>query len=324
MLRLFCLLALLVGAAHGSEEEPGTYAGSEELAAFVVEMADKHGFDAELLAAELGLAVYRQSIIDAISRPAEKRLKWDEYQDIFLNQRRIREGREFLRANAGLLKEVENGYGVPPEIIAAVLGVETYYGRIMGAYRVMDALATLAFNYPPRSGFFRAELEQFLLLAREERRPLAEFSGSYAGAMGYGQFIPSSYRAYAIDQDGDGRRDIWRNKEDATGSVANYLAKHGWQSGEAIVGRARVPPPLVGEFGSQLKPHRLLGELLAEGVVSEDGFSPEARVAPLLYHGKGGAEYWLARHNFYVITRYNRSKLYAMAVYQLSRKLVEG
>ena len=326
MYRIFCLLALFAlpaGTVYGSAESE-TYAGSEELAAFVAEMAEKHDFDASLLAEELGQAAYRQSIIDAISRPAEKRLQWDEYQDIFLNQRRIREGRAFLRDNAELLSELEKGFGVPPEIVAAVLGVETYYGQRMGSYRVMDALATLAFSYPPRSSFFRSELEQFLLLAREEERPLADFSGSYAGAMGYGQFIPSSYRAYAIDQDGDGRRDIWQNKEDATGSVANYLARHGWRAGEAIVGRARVPASLQEAFGNKLKPHRLLEELLADGVVSEDGFDPETKVAPLLYHGKKGAEYWLARHNFYVITRYNRSKLYAMAVFQLSQKLAEG
>lgn len=317
-------MLLLFGTISGSSGEQTSYASNDMLQVFVTEMAEKHGFDAKKLSGELGGAVYKQSIIDAISRPAEKRLKWDEYQDIFLNSRRIREGRVFLRDNARLLAEIESKYGVPPEIVVAVLGVETYYGQRMGGYRVMDALSTLAFSYPPRSRFFRSELEQFLLLAREEERPLADFSGSYAGAMGYGQFIPSSYRAYAIDLDGDGRRDIWTNKEDAAGSVANYLARHGWKSGEAVAGRARVPPAAREQFGSQVKPHLPLARLLAAGVKSEDGFDPEARVAPLLYHGKEGAEYWLARQNFYVITRYNHSRLYAMAVYQLSQRLAEG
>ena len=321
---LLCLLALVAGVAYGSQESRVNYSGSEELLTFVTEMAQKHGFNEEKLVEELGQAVYKQSIVDAISRPAERRLQWNEYQDIFLNQRRIREGKEFLRANAELLREIEEGYGVPSEIVTAVLGVETYYGRRMGSYRVMDALATLAFSYPPRSRFFRSELEQFLLLAREEARSLADFHGSYAGAMGYGQFIPSSYRAYAVDQDGDGERDIWENKEDAAASVANYLFRHGWQPGGAIIGRARVPPPLEPEFGTEIKPHRTLRELLTAGVVSEEAFDPEVTVAPLMYHGKGGSEYWLAQHNFYVITRYNRSRLYAMAVYQLSQKLMEG
>jgi membrane-bound lytic murein transglycosylase B len=214
---------------------------------------------------------------------------------------------------------------VPPVIVTAIIGVETMYGRITGGYRVLDALATLSFDYPPRSKFFKRELGEFILLAREEKKMITELKGSYAGAMGMGQFIPSSYRAYAVDFDGDGFRDIWNNPADAIGSVANYLAKHGWQRDKQItfeVIAAKVPTDV---FNVSLKPSKSIAELRALGMADDLGrLDPEQAVSPMLLNGKGGEEFWIGLNNFYVITRYNHSKLYAMAVFQLSEGLREG
>jgi membrane-bound lytic murein transglycosylase B len=209
-------------------------------------------------------------------------------------------------------------------IVTAIIGVETMYGRHRGNYRVIDALTTLAFDYPPRSKFFRKELREFLLLAREENQPVTELQGSYAGAMGYGQFIPSSYRHYSVDFNGDGTRDIWNNKVDAIGSVANYLAAHGWRTGEPIVAVARLETAagnLDSNFNVSLKPSSTLGAMQTLGVITTADLGQSTKVSPMKLVGKLGDEYWLGFHNFYVITRYNHSKLYAMAIFQLSETL---
>jgi len=215
-----------------------SYANREEVIAFANELAESEGFKAEGLLTVFRQAQYKQSIIDAISRPAEKVLTWSEYQDIFLTRSRIVAGNKFMMENKEALQRAYQEYGVPPVIITAIIGVETMYGKNRGNYRVLDALSTLAFDYPPRSSFFRSELRHFLLLVREENPTLVDVKGSYAGAMGYGQFIPSSYRHYAVDFDGDGVRDIWNNPTDAIGSVANYIAEHGWRKADLIVVRA--------------------------------------------------------------------------------------
>ena len=268
-------------------------------------------------------AEYKQNIIDAISRPAEKTLLWDEYQDIFLNIRRRLEGIRFYRQYEDVLDAAYRQYGVPPEIIVAIIGVETSYGRIKGNYRVLDALATLSFDYPPRAEFFRQELKHFILLAQEENQKITELKGSYAGAMGWGQFIPSSFRHYAVDFDADGIRDIWNNPVDAIGSIANYLYQHGWQRDGLItfaVDGVSAPDNI---FNVSLKPTVAIATLSRHGVTSPfmSTLSPDELTAPMKLSGKQGKEYWLGLHNFYMITRYNRNKLYAMAVYQLSDNL---
>jgi membrane-bound lytic murein transglycosylase B len=265
----------------------------------------------------------KQSIIDAISKPAEKVLTWKEYRKIFLTDQRIKHGRRFMREHQGTFLRAEKFYGVPAHIIAAIIGVETFYGQRMGNYRVLDSLATLAFDYPPRASFFRQQLEEFLLLSKEEQQDEFELMGSYAGAMGFGQFIPSSYRAYAVDFDADGIRDIWTNPVDAIGSVANYLSEHHWRKGQTITTMVS-PENQAGKdlFGNKLKPYISVGQLTEKGAFQGIQLDNDAQVSPLLFNGGEGEEYWLGLYNFYVITRYNHSKLYAMAVYQLSRELM--
>ena len=312
-------LYLLVSSAAYSME----YAERDEVKAFVAELAAEEGFNERELMSIFRHAEYKQKIIDAISRPAERTLNWDEYQDIFLTQRRVEGGIRFMHDNHEALAAAEEKYGVPPVIITAIIGVETMYGRITGGYRVLDALSTLSFDYPPRARFFRKELKQFILLAREEKQMITDLKGSYAGAMGLGQFIPSSYRAYAVDFDGDGFRDIWNNPTDAIGSVANYLSRHGWQRGHDVTLRVDGNGVPGDVFNVSLKPSRSVGELRDLGL-QEASLDNDEMVSPMRLVGKEGNEYWLGQKNFYVITRYNHSKLYAMAVYQLSEGLRTG
>jgi len=230
---------------------------------------------------------------------------------------------EFYTRYAASLQRAERDYGVPAEIIVAIIGVETRYGRNKGSYRVLDALATLAFDYPKRSEFFSKELKQFFILAREQQLAADELLGSYAGAMGYGQFMPSSYRAYAVDFDGDGSVDIWNNPVDAIGSVANYFRRHGWTPDKPVTAPARVNGDFPREWMNEgLKPTRSIAELAAAGLESQEPFPADALATAMELEGAGGAEYWLGLHNFYVITRYNHSAMYAMSVYQLSQELV--
>jgi len=301
------------------------YADRPEVQAFVKELAAQESFNERDLLTVFRHAEYKQSIIDAITRPAERTLTWAKYQDIFLTERRTISGVEFMEKNRFALEAAYEAYGVPPIIVTAIIGVETMYGRITGGYRVLDALSTLSFDYPPRSKFFKRELGEFILLAREEKKMITELKGSYAGAMGMGQFIPSSYRAYAVDFDGDGFRDIWDNPTDAIGSVANYLAKHGWQRDKQITFEVSAARVRADVFNVSLKPSKSIAELRVLGM--EDDLSrldPDQAVSPMLLNGKDGEEFWIGLNNFYVITRYNHSKLYAMAVFQLSEGLSQG
>jgi membrane-bound lytic murein transglycosylase B len=296
----------------------------EDVKKFISELADEEGFDPKVLTQVFSQAKYKQKIVDAISRPAERTLNWREYQDIFLTERRVREGKKFMAEHEATLARAYSQHGVPPEIVAAIIGVETMYGSITGNYRVIDSLSTLAFDYPPRGKFFRSELKQFFLLAREEGQNPLEPKGSYAGAMGYGQFISSSYRAYAVDFDGDGVRDIWHNPVDAIGSVANYLSRHGWRKGEAVTQKVDVQnpgEPLEDLFNVKLAVSSDVAQLTELGVLLSENLAQTTMVSPMRLLGKNGYEYWLGLQNFYVITRYNHSKLYAMAVFQLSERL---
>lgn len=309
-----CLLAERVGA-------DADFSQREDVARFISAMADRHGHDAEALQALFNDARSSRKIINAISRPAEA-LPWHRYRGIFLKPDRIRQGVQFWRENQTQLNQVATRYGVPAEVVTAIIGVETKYGRNTGGFRVLDALATLAFDYPKRSRFFTKELEHYLLLTREQSLDPRQPTGSYAGAMGIPQFIPSSYRAYAVDFDGDGLADIWENAADAIGSVGNYFKEHGWRQGDAVA----APASVAGGDGSAgltagLKPTLTMADLAALGIAPEGGRAApaaSAKVKLLQLENKNGHEYWLAFHNFYVITRYNHSALYAMAVHQLA------
>ena len=329
----FLLMFLLLGGCASSANKPGSavaanYSERDDVRQFVNEMVAE-GFSEALLLEAFAQAKYQQSIIDAISRPAEKTLTWAEYQDIFLTERRAEGGKAFIRQHRAAFEAAEKQYGVPIPVIASIIGVETYYGRITGKYRVIDSLSTLAFDYPPRSKFFRSELKEFLRLTKEENQLIQDPLGSYAGAMGYGQFISSSYRNYAVDFDGDGLRDIWRNPVDAIGSVANHLSRHGWEAGEAVTVTALVDPTTSQElFNVALKPNRSISELSNLGIRPDSAVEAllpgSAKVSAMRLEGKSGPEYWLGYNNFYVITRYNHSKLYAMAVFQLSERIRAG
>jgi len=289
----------------------------DEVLANVVEQ----GVDRTWAAALLDQAERKQSILDAISRPAEKTKPWYDYRKIFLTDKRAREGVAFAQQNAETLAKVSDQTGVPASVITAIIGVETFYGRITGSYRVIDALATLAFDYPKRSPFFTRELQNFLVLAYESGKDPLALKGSYAGAMGYGQFMPSSYRAYAVDYDGDGVADIWTNADDAIASVANYFLRHGWQPGAPVIVPANYDGDSSEIFAGGLKPEKTVGELAEEGFAPRSATDISLVATPLRLEGSEGYEYWLCLENFYVITRYNHSAMYALSVWQLSEEI---
>lgn len=301
-------------------DAPATWIDAADSEALVHRLADEEGLSQADVRALLNEAVFRQDIIDAITRPYEAK-PWHQYRQLFVTPTRINGGVEFWKTHRDLLSQAEARYGVPAEIIVAIIGVETQYGRNFGRYRVLDALATLGFAYPPRSRFFLGELEQFMRLAQEERLDPRQTLGSYAGAMGMGQFIPSSYRAYAVDFDADGQRNLWQ-PADAIGSVANYFARHGWTKDAPVAFPAEATTPESQALGNQKRetPHTV-GVLRQAGVRSPAQV-PAAQAANLLMlDQQDGPEYWLALPNFYVITRYNHSVLYAMAVFQLSQEI---
>ena len=287
------------------------------LQALVDDLVSKEGFDRESLERLLAGAAFQQSIIDAITRPAEK-MPWHRYRPIFMTEQRIAGGVEFWRTHADLLARAEREHGVPASVITAIIGVETRYGAVTGRYRAVDALTTLTVAGLSRSAFFGRELRELVLLGREERLDLDALSGAYAGALGLPQFIPSSYRAYAIDFDADGRRDLLASPADAIGSVANYLARHGWQRGEPISAAATVTPAGASLAQGDLKPTLTLAELGQRGVGVPSGAAPTLKAKLIRLETEQGDEYHLGFQNFYAITRYNHSALYAMAVTQLA------
>ena len=305
-------------------------------AAFVADAAKTYGLTTTEIESWLAQAVYKQSIVDAMSRPAESVKPWKDYRPIFLTDTRIQQGRAFYAQNREQLLKVQAQTGVPAEYIVAIIGVETSYGRITGSYRVLDALYTLGFYYPSsgkpervenertRGKFFRDQLAQAIVLSKENGLDLTTLKGSYAGAMGWGQFMPSSYRDYAKDGDGDGRRDLFNNLPDVFSSIANYFVAHGWQTGlppfvpatADATATAFVPEDFVSKY--------TLADLAAKGYRPVDANVPAQPVTLLTLEGSAGPEYWIGYKNFYVITRYNRSPMYAMAVHQLAGEIAAG
>ena len=269
----------------------------------------------------LANAHFQQSIIDAITRPAEAK-PWKEYRPIFVTEKRIADGVAFERANAPLLKRMQEQYGVPAELVVTILGVETNYGRVTGKYRVLDALSTLAFHYPPRQDFFRSELKQLLLL-RSVSFPYApdELMGSYAGAMGWGQFMPSSVARFGRDGDGDGKMDLWNSLPDISASVANYFVAHGWQKDGPVALRATVADDARAVTPANLEPVYPLQQLAEWGYKVDAKLDPMTPATLIKLDGPDGPETWITFENFYAISRYNRSPLYSLAVYQLSQAI---
>jgi len=285
---------------------------------FIDRLASEHNFRYDDLRQLFDQIEIRPEIIEAMNRPYEGK-PWFQYRPIFVTQARISEGATFLRENYKTLKQAEQKYGVPAEIITAILGVETRYGRYRGKYRVVDALATLGFDYPRRSRFFLKELEAFLLLSREEGFDPLTISSSYAGAMGKPQFMPSSYRMYAVDFDGDGRRDLLDNSADAIGSIANYLSRHGWQRGQPITVKTNPAAQAPQKMGKLKKPSKPVQHWQDKGYLPAETTAQQLKAELIVLENQQGPEYWLGLQNFYAITRYNHSALYAMAVFQLSQ-----
>ncbi len=274
------------------------------------------------ITALLRQAQVQDAVLQAISRPAEHTKTWAEYRPIFLGSRRIAQGATFMRAHWALLQNIATKYGVAPRYIVAILGVESRYGRVTGKYRVLDALSTLAFHYPPRARFFRTQLAALLALPPQQLpAPLQDLHGSYAGAMGWSQFMPSSLQRYGIDGDGDGRIDLWDSLPDILASTANYLARHGWQRGQPVAMPA-VPAQSTAEVPVQRSKTLYKVEALeAKGYAPSAPVPPELPATLLTLQGTYGSEYWITFANFEVITHYNRSPLYAMAVTQLAEAI---
>lgn len=317
MYRLIGILLIAVGLPVVAD-----YSQQAEAKIFMDEMISKHQFAKADLLKWMQSAEKKQNILDAISRPAEKAKPWKDYRPIFIQPQRVTTGVEFWREHADTLAAAEKKYGVEADIIVAIIGVETGFGKNMGSHRVIDALTTLAFDYPPRSPFFRSELENYLLLTREQKKDPLAFKGSYAGAMGYGQFMPSSYRNWAVDFDGDGFKDIWNNPVDAIGSVANYFKAHGWKHKNAVVIPAEFSGDKTKLLFNEIKPVKTTyKEWKKLGLKAKQKTSYTLPLLAIEFDGAEGLEYWLGLHNFYVITRYNRSPMYAMAVHQLSQEI---
>ncbi|MGB0128560.1 MAG: lytic murein transglycosylase B [Rhodocyclaceae bacterium] len=295
------------------------YDSRAEVQQFMREMSAKHGLDPDDLSALFAHTQYRSDVIRAIMPPRDPRIRsWRAYRPRYVNEQRIRAGTRFWDDHAAMFQSAAKRFGVPEEIIAAIIGVETIYGRMTGNIPTLSALATLAFDYPPRAELFRTELEELLLMARDTGRSALTFKGSYAGALGLPQFLPSSYRRFAVDFDGNGKKDL-DSPADAIGSVANFLREHGWHSGRLIAVPAFVPPAALPLADGGVLPVHGMAKLTELGVRATETTGEEDRCALIdLVSPDQPTEYWLGFDNFYVLTRYNRSSFYAMAVFHLS------
>lgn len=299
---------------------PQGYTARADVTAFIDRVAKQDDLDSTWLAQTLAQARHSDSILAAITRPYESK-PWYEYRPIFLTDARIAGGVQFWDAHAATLTRAEQTYQVPASLIVAIIGIESYYGRRHGGYRVLDALATLGFDYPPRARFFQDELAQFLLMCHEHDLQPTAVMGSYAGAMGAPQFMPDSYRQYAVDFDNDGQRDIWHDWNDIIGSVANFFHAHGWQANGLIAIPAAWPdtvPP-----GNLLAP-TTVGALRQQGVILSKGVSDDQDAILVALQERNATDYWVGLHNFRVITQYNKSALYAMAAAELADRIAQA
>jgi membrane-bound lytic murein transglycosylase B len=300
-----------------------SYAGRPEVQDFVRDLAKRHGLAESELKRVFAKAQRLDPVLEAIARPAERVRTWEEYRALLVTERRIAEGVEFWKKFPRTLERAEKKYGVAPEYVVAIIGVETSYGRNTGNWRVVDALTTLAFDYPPRAGFFRSELEQYLLMAREAGIDVFSVRGSYAGAIGIPQFMPSSARRYAVDFDGNGKIDLQRSRTDSIGSVANFLKLHGWQRDADAAVSARVAgDSWRGFMNGRFEPRHSMSELREAGI-EFDSPQPAGASGVLieLANADRPSDYRIGLRNFYVITRYNRSAMYAAAVADLAKEL---
>lgn len=299
----------------------GDYLGRADVEAFIQQMGHKYDIPALRLRQILGQAVQQKRVLELVAKPTEGK-PWSEYRPIFITDKRINAGVDFWNKHETLLKRAQATYGVPPEIVVAIIGVETFYGTRMGTFPVLDTLVTLGFDYPQRATFFRGQLEHFILLSLEEGMDPTTPKGSYASAMGMGQFIPSSYRDFAVDFNQDGVRDLFSSPADGIGSVANYFAKHHWQPNAPIAAKAKVKGTRYKQLkANERKPGYTLAELKAAGVTANGKYDAAEQASFLDLEGQKGREYWVGFENFYVITRYNHSVKYALAVYQLSEAI---
>lgn len=315
---------LLTAPAEASDYAPDSH---PQVAAMIDQLAQNQGLDADALTATMEHAQRSQKVLDAMSHPAEHHLRWDQYRRIFLTPQRVNQGVEFIREHLDDFTRAEREYGVPREVIAAILGVETTYGRNKGSIRVIDALSTLAFDYPPRHEFFRKQLEAYLTLTQQQHLDPLAMQGSYAGAFGYAQFIPTSYQAYAVDFNHNGKRDLNGEASDAIGSIANYFSRHGWIKGLAVTLPVKGPatPPDDLPVNSVDSPAVNRQQLEQNGFTPLVPLNPNDRLTPIaLDYADGHYDWWLGTQNFYVITRYNHSHLYAMAVTELAEEIKEA
>ena len=309
--------ALIAGRAGFAGAQPALRA---EYESFIEEMAGKHGLDRGVLRRLFAQVKPLPAIIRFMSAPSTSR-PWYEFRKGHVDPVRINGGVKFWGQHAATLARAAQTFGVPEEILVATIGIETHYGGYTGSFRILDALATLAFDFPPRAEFFRGELEEFLLLGRETSIDIAAARGSYAGAMGVPQFLPSSYRKFAVDFDDDGRRDLWKSIPDVIGSVANYYKLHQWQPGEAIVVPARVITTPDDSLIDDITPKTPIAEFRKLGIQPVTPVSDDVLAALLPLETESGMQYWFGFKNFYVITRYNRSTNYAMAVYEIAQSV---
>ncbi len=320
---MIAMSLLLPVAADAAKLEQGDYRNREDVERFIEQLAASSDYTEQELVDLFGQVKNQRQLFERMNKPAEK-LEWHQYRKIFLTDTRIARGVEFWQRNRELLESIGAEYGVPPEIVVAIVGVETFYGQYKGKAPVFDTLVTFAFDYPKRARFFTAELEAYLRLARENGFDPRSLKGSYAGAMGMPQFIASSYRSYAVDHDGDGQADLFDSLPDVLGSVANYFRKHGWKPGAAVVHRLSGDASMADRFETDLKPGYRWARLREAGFRSEEPIPDDAPVSLVRLKLPEGEEYWAGRDNFYVITRYNHSELYAMAVYQLGQAIKQA
>jgi membrane-bound lytic murein transglycosylase B len=312
--------------AHRAEHLTGDFQNDPQMLEFVTQMVERHGFSREYLYGLFSSARRKQTIVDYVSQDSgpvagmPKPGAWTHYRAKFLTEPHIVQGAQFWNRHEVSLRRAVAQYGVPSEYIVAILGVETFYGKNMGKYRVLDALSTLAFAYPRRADFFRGELEKFLVMSQGEGIDPAQLLGSYAGAMGMGQFMPSSFLTWAVDFNGDGHRDLWL-AEDAIGSVARYFSEHGWQSGAEVTTRASIGKGKSVDLEVGFETRYTLDQLAATGIQAQGAIPGEQSYSLLRLRAKRGDEYWLGHPNFYAITRYNHSTHYAMAVHELAQAL---